>query len=159
MMKPGVNPPAKGIRWAVGRTPWGYPVLSIALGPDMERGDLRGHARGMVAIGDIATGWIAAGGVAWGGLAFGGLALGLIAIGGLAVGGVALGGLALGGIAWGGGAVGLVAMGGGAVGYYACGGGAWGKYVLSALVQDVKAREFFSRYFSFLVSAFLLPLP
>ena len=99
----------------------GAPLYDIALGPDLERGEMRGHARGIVAIGDIATGVVALGGLARGLFAFGGLAMG-------------------------GGALGLVAMGGGAFGYYAMGGGAAGEHVISALHRDPEAVRFFSQW-------------
>ena len=147
----------RGVRKRSGRSLWGLPLYDIALGPDPDRQEVRGHARGIIAIGDIATGvvalggvargLIALGGVAVGGVCFGGCALGLLgAVGGLAMGGLAVGGLAIGLVALGGGAVGLVAVGGGALGYYACGGGAYGTYVLDAAQQDPEALRFFSQW-------------
>lgn len=130
---------------------FGLPLVSIAMGPSGN--EKRGHARGIIAIGDMATGWLAVGGFARGIIAIGGMALGvfslggmsvgLIAFGGWAVGGIATGGGAIGGIAHGGGAVGIVARGGGAVGYYAQGGGVTGKYVIGPGYRDPKAVEFF----------------
>jgi hypothetical protein len=147
----------RGVRKRSGRSFWGLPLYDIALGPDPDRQEVRGHARGVIAIGDIATGFvalggvargvIALGGVAVGGFCIGGCALGLVAVGGLAVGACAVGGLAIGLVALGGGAVGLVAVGGGAFGYYACGGGACGKYVLDAAQRDPEAVRFFSQWF------------
>ena len=67
-----MNLQGKGIRIRSSATLWGLPLLAIALGPDFEKNEIRGHARGILAIGDIATGV----------LAFGGLARGVIAIGG-----------------------------------------------------------------------------
>jgi hypothetical protein len=120
------------------------PLYDIAVGPDLERGEFRGHARGIVAIGDIATGVLALGGLARGVIAVGGLALRLVSFGGLSIGVLAaLGGLAIGGLALGGGALGGVALGGGAVGYYACGGGAAGEHVVSATRRDPEAVRFF----------------
>lgn len=120
------------------------PLVSIALGPDPEKGEWRGHARGVIAIGDIATGLVAIGGLATGGLCFGGVSLGLASLGGLALGVVlAVGGLAVGGTAVGGAAVGRIAVGGGAVGQYACGGGAYGTHVVSATRRDPEAEAFF----------------
>jgi hypothetical protein len=116
----------RGVRKQSSITIMGLPLYHIAMGPDMEAGQLRGHAKGIIAIGDIATGW----------LAIGGLAKGIIAIGGCALGIVALGGAAFGALAIGGGALGIVALGGGAVGYYAFGGGAFGVHVLSGMRQD-----------------------
>jgi hypothetical protein len=120
------------------------PLLSVALGPDPERGEWRGHARGVIAIGDIATGLVAIGGLATGGLCIGGLSLGLASLGGLALGVLlAVGGLAIGGTAVGGAAVGRIAVGGGAVGEYACGGAAFGTHVVSPAGRDVEAEAFF----------------
>ena len=126
---------------------FGLPLWAVAFGPDPSRGEIRGHARGIFAFGDMATGWFAMGGLARGFVAFGGLAVGLFAFGGLAIGLlVAIGGGALGGIAFGGAAIGAVAVGGGAVGYYALGGGAAGVHTISALHQDPEAVEFFHRF-------------
>ncbi len=122
------------------RTFCGLPLIDIAMGPDLEKNEMRGHAHGIIAIGDIATGGLAIGGVAFGVVAFGGLSLGLLAFGGLAIGGIALGG----------GAIGIVAAGGGALGYYAFGGGAVGKYVISAMQRSQEAVDFFSKWMPFL---------
>jgi hypothetical protein len=147
----------RGIRKRSRRSIWGLPLYEIALGPDPDRQEVRGHARGVLAIGDIATGFVALGGVARGGIAVGGVAIGglclggvalglIAAIGGLAVGSVAVGGMSIGLVALGGGAVGLVAVGGGAFGYYACGGGAYGEHVLDAVHHDPEAVRFFSKW-------------
>ncbi|MCB9854628.1 MAG: hypothetical protein H6818_02990 [Phycisphaerales bacterium] len=132
---------------------FGLPLVSIAIGPDGD--ELRGRAKGIIAIGDIATGWLAFGGIAcgiiaFGGLAFGvvslgGLSIGMIAFGGAAIGGIATGGGAIGGIAHGGGALGIVARGGGGYGYYAQGGGVAGHYVIGPGRRDPEAVEFFDR--------------
>ena len=135
----------------------GLPLYDVAIGPSAERNELRGHARGIVAVGDIATGLLAVGGVARGLVAVGGVSLGVIALGGcslglllgfggLSTGLLALGGLAIGGVAIGGGAIGYVSIGGGAIGYFACGGGALGKYVLSAAEQNPEAVQFFRNW-------------
>ena len=125
----------------------GLPFYDIALGPDLSKGEMRGHARGFIAIGDMATGVFALGGLARGVVACGGLALGLVTFGGMSIGILAaVGGLAIGGIAFGGGAIGGVALGGGAVGYYACGGGAAGAHVVDATHRDIEAVEFFREY-------------
>ena len=71
--------PVKGIRHESPRKFFGLPLWAIAIGPDWERGEMRGHARGFFALGDIATGWFAFGGLARGLFAFGGLAIGLFA--------------------------------------------------------------------------------
>jgi len=132
------------------RAAWGIgdiPFYDIAVGPDLERGELRGHAKGVIAIGDIATGVLALGGLARGVIAIGGLAAGLVSLGGLSVGILgAIGGLAIGGLALGGAAVGGVAMGGGAAGYYACGGAAVGTHVVDATHRAPEAQEFFRQY-------------
>jgi|GEM_PF-429518 len=140
----------KGVRKRSEATLWGLPLVSIATGPDPEHGELRGHARGVIAIGDIATGIIAIGGLARGVIAIGGLAIGvialggcalslLLAVGGFAVGALAFGGAAIGGIAVGGCAIGFVAAGQVAIGYYAYGDVAIG-------VHTMKAVEFFGRF-------------
>ena len=140
--------PFKGIRRQSAVTLAGLPLWAVALGPDPDRGEMRGHARGILAFGDIATGVFAAGGLARGVIAFGGLAIGVASFGGLGVGlVVALGGAAIGAIALGGGAAGAVAIGGGAAGHYAMGGGAVGTHVLSASQCDAEALDFFSRTF------------
>jgi len=139
--------PARGIRK---RAPWGIgdiPFYDVAFGADPERGELRGHAKGIVAIGDFATGVLALGGLARGVFAFGGLAAGLFSFGGLSIGLLsAVGGLAIGSLALGGAAVGGAAIGGGAVGYYACGGGAAGAHVWSPLRRDAEAAAFFREH-------------
>jgi len=120
------------------------PLVSIALGPDLEKGEWRGHARGVIAIGDVATGAVAIGGLATGGICLGGVSLGLASFGGLALGVLlAVGGLAVGGTAVGGAAAGRIAVGGGAAGEYACGGGAFGTHVVSPTRRDPEAEAFF----------------
>jgi len=142
----------RGVRKRAGFELFGLPAYDIALGPDPEKGELRGHAKGFIAIGDMATGVFALGGLARGVVALGGLAVGGITFGGVSIGMLlSVGGLAIGSLAFGGGAVGGVAIGGGAWGYYAAGGGAAGEYVLSAERRDPEAEEFFRRYH--------LPLP
>lgn len=139
--------PVRGIRK---RASWGIgdiPFYDVAVGPDLTRGELRGHAKGVIAIGDMATGVLAVGGLSRGVIAVGGLAAGLVSFGGLSIGVLgAIGGLAIGSLALGGGALGGVAIGGGAVGYYACGGGAAGQHVMDATHRDPEAQEFFRHY-------------
>ena len=138
---------SRGIRSRASAEFGGLPLYDIALGPDLARGEIRGHARGIVAIGDIATGVLAVGGLARGVLAIGGLAIGLVTFGGLSIGLIAAaGGLAIGSLAFGGGAIGGVAIGGGAAGYYACGGGAAGAHVVSAIHGDPEALAFFKEH-------------
>lgn len=107
----------------------GLPLVHIHLGYGLRR------ARGIIAIGNVATGLVA----------IGGFSAGLLSIGGLAVGGVAFGLLA----ALGGGAFSLgaalggcavsrfVAVGGAAVGQYAGGAAAFGS--LLAIGQDAES--------------------
>jgi hypothetical protein len=134
----------RGVRKRSSRTLLGLPLWDIALGPDPETGAMRGHARGIIAVGDLATGVLALGGLARGVVAVGGLSFGLVSLGGCAIGLLAaLGGMAIGGIAIGGGAAGLIAVGGGAAGYYACGGGAIGTFVISATERSPEAVELF----------------
>ena len=143
--------PIKSIRRESQRKFFGLPLWAVAIGPDWERGEMRGHARGIFALGDMATGWFAFGGLARGFFAFGGLAIGLFAFGGAAIGiALAIGGAAIGGLAIGGGAVGGVAIGGGACGYYAFGGGAVGVHTVSPLHQDPAALDFFRQHFPWL---------
>src|SRR3954464_15285384 len=125
LVRPGQAFMNAGKRYRSKATLFGWPVIDVALGP--KDGEMRGHAKGIIAIGDIATGGIAIGGLARGVVAVGGLALGLFSMGGLAVGLVsATGGLAVGGLPADGGAVGIFASGGGAAGAFAQGGGALG---------------------------------
>lgn len=64
----------------------GLPLWAIASGPDPASGEMRGHAKAIIAIGDIATGVLAIGGFARGVIALGGLATGVISAGGFAIG-------------------------------------------------------------------------
>jgi hypothetical protein len=129
------------------RASWGIgnlPMWEVAVGPDLAKGESRGHAKAVFALGDVATGFVAIGGWARGVVALGGLATGLFSFGGLSIGVlVAVGGLAIGSLAFGGGAVGKVAIGGGALGEYACGGGAAGAHVITATQRDPEAEAFF----------------
>jgi hypothetical protein len=133
-----------GVRYRSAAALGDIPLVSVALGPDLERGEARGHARGVIAIGDTAVGLVAVGGLAAGGISLGGLAIGFASLGGVALGVLlAVGGLAVGSTAVGGAAVGRVAMGGAAVGEYACGGGALGTHVVSPVRRDPEALAFF----------------
>lgn len=101
----------------------GLPLYDIAAGPDESAGETRGHAKGIIAIGDMATGVIAIGGRALGVVAIGGLAMGGVSIGGLSAGLLACGGVCLGLLAGVGGVVaGGVVLGGVAFGMKAFGG-------------------------------------
>lgn len=99
------------------RTLFGLPLVHVNFG--------RGHhwARGIIAIGNIATGFVALGGVVAGLLSLGGVSFGLLlALGAVTLGGLSVGGVAIGLLAWGGIALGWLAVGGCAVGVYAAGG-------------------------------------
>jgi hypothetical protein len=122
------------------------PLYEISLGSDPGRRQLRGHARGIIAIGDVASGVLAIGGYARGIVAIGGLAAGIVSFGGLSVGLLsAIGGLAIGGLALGGAAIGGVSVGGSAVGYYSCGAAAAGAYVSSTTEHSADAGALFRR--------------
>ena len=94
----------------------GVPVIHINMGRGIRK------AKGIVAVGNVATGVVAVGGAAVGVVAAGGISVGIVSFAGLAVGLVALGGLAAGYIAVGGMAVGYLAIGGMAFGINALGG-------------------------------------
>lgn len=150
------TPSFKNIRRHSSRKVFGLPLWAVAIGPDWERGEMRGHARGIFAFGDIATGWVACGGIARGFLALGGVAVGLAAFGGGAVGILlAAGGAAVGGVALGGGVIGIIAIGGGAWGYYALGGGASGVHAASAVHRDPVAVDFFRHYLPWIANLVL----
>ena len=143
---------SKCIRKQSKTTLLGLPLVSIAMGSDPEKGESHGHAKGIIAVGDIATGVLAIGGVAFGGITIGGCAIGLIAFGGFALSILlAMGGVALGMVALGGCAVGWVAVGGTAIGYYAVGGVAIGVYVIDGMRQSPEAVQFFEQFFPGLV--------
>ena len=152
------------------RTLLGLPLVHIAFGPPAARrsanrrhvvivfgfqhGRRPSHAKGWLAIGDIAQGVLAIGSVASGGIAIGAVSYGVVSLGALALGGLALGGcgiglvagggLALGLIAVGGVAVGVTAIGGFAAGHYAMGGRAAGDFVVSGARRDPEAFEYFN---------------
>ncbi len=99
------------------RTLFGLPLVHINCGPGIH------WARGVIAIGGIATGIVAFGGIAVGLVGMGALCLGLLlALGAVSVGIVSIGGLAVGLTAWGGFALGLLSVGGISFGVYAAGG-------------------------------------
>lgn len=108
---------SKGMRYESRRKIFNLPIVSIAFGPNPERTENRGLARGFIAIGDISVGVISFGGLAFGVFSFGGASVGLASVGGLAIGIVSLGGAAIGLLA---------AVGGVAIGYNAVGGTAIG---------------------------------
>jgi hypothetical protein len=109
-------PAVRGVRRQSSYEYLGLPLWAIATGPDSAKGEIRGHTKGVLALGDIATGVVA----------IGGLAIGAFALGGAAVGGVAIGGIAL--------------------GIYAVGGIAWSTYVISAAERSPEAIAFFTQF-------------
>jgi hypothetical protein len=108
---------SKDVRIESRKKIFGLPIVSIAIGPNPERAENRGLARGFIAIGDISVGVFSFGGLAFGVFSFGGASVGLASVGGLAVGIISLGGAAIGLLA----AVGGVAIGFNAVGSLAIG--------------------------------------
>lgn len=104
------------------RTLFGLPLIHINCGPGLRR------AKGIIAVGNLATGFVAVGGLALGLVPLGGLSLGLLAFGGLAVGCVALGGVA----------VGLLALAGIALGVLTCGGISCGLYAFGGVASAAK---------------------
>lgn len=104
----------------------GLPLVHINVGRTRGRFGLRlCRAKGVVAIGNVATGVVAVGGFAAGALSVGGICAGLVSLGGLALGlPLAIGSVAVGIVALGGCAIGYLALGGCAVGAFALGGAA-----------------------------------
>lgn len=134
----------RGTRYRSSFTILGIPFLAISRGPDIANGEMLGHAKGIIAIGDIATGVLALGGISRGLFAVGGLALGGFTLGGCSIGLLtAVGGLAIGTIALGGCAVGGLALGGCAIGYAAVGGLAIGQLTIGPQNQDPALVDFF----------------
>jgi hypothetical protein len=127
--------PSRTVRRESSARLFGWPLVSIALGPDRQRGERVGKARGIIAIGDVAIGGVAIGGGAVGIVAIGGGAVGVAAVGGGSVGLISLGGGALGGFAAGGISVGGIATGGVALGYIAQGATAAGVYARGAVAR------------------------
>jgi hypothetical protein len=122
---------AKSVRHRSSQTLFGMPLIDIAYGPDPARGEKRGHAQGIIALGDRAQGVIALGGRASGLLAMGGSARGIIALGGRSAGLIAMGGMSAGLVAMGGLAVGAIAVGGLSLGLMAAGGRSAGLFSVS----------------------------
>lgn len=98
---------------------FGLPLVHINLA---HRGLCR--AKGVLAIGNVATGIVSFGCFSAGLFSVGAIPLGLLSLGGFAFGLCAIGGLAIGGIVCGGVAIGYLAVGGAAMGMYAVGGAA-----------------------------------
>lgn len=95
----------------------GLPLVHINIGHGIYR------AKGIIAIGTVATGFIALGAVSVGLLSFGALSVGVLALGGIVAGGIALGGFAVGLLAVGGFAIGMYSLGGCAIASHIAAGG------------------------------------
>lgn len=109
---------------------FGLPVLHVNVGLGIYR------AKGIIAIGNVATGIISMGLLSVGLLAFGWLAIGLLAFGGVALGlGVGAGGVATGVVAFGGVAIGVLTFGGCSIGYIAVGGFSVGQYAMGGVAR------------------------
>jgi hypothetical protein len=126
-----------GYEYRSNKTLLGLPLLHVAQGLDPLTGQPR-HARGIIAIGGVATGWLAMGGRAYGVIAFGGIAVGVFSLGGVAIGMVSVGGLTLALVlALGGMAIAPIALGGMAIGYLTMGGQGIGVHVVNGRHQDM----------------------
>ncbi len=105
------RPPRRGKRAASSTVIMGMPLWSIAYGPDLENGEMRGHAHGIFALGELATGIVAVGAVAVGGITLAPVSIGVIAVGAVAMGGVTIGGVSIGILSYGAVALGVFAYG------------------------------------------------
>lgn len=105
------RPRGPGIRAASSTMIMGMPLWSVAFGPDLEKGELRGHAHGIFALGEIATGIVAVGAVAVGVFTLAPISIGVIAVGAVAMGGVAMGAVSIGILSYGAVALGVFAYG------------------------------------------------
>jgi len=104
-------PHRHGIRAASSMMIMGMPLWSVAFGPDFEKGELRGHAHGIFALGEIATGVVAVGAVAVGVFTLAPISIGVFAVGAVAMGGVAMGPVSIGILSYGAVALGVFAYG------------------------------------------------
>lgn len=109
VLKPEIRNGA--VRKQSSRTIMGMPLWSIAYGADPEKGEVRGHAHGFFAFGEIATGVVAIGAIAVGVVAVAPVSLGVVAFGAVAMGGVTFGGVSMGLLSYGGVALGVFAYG------------------------------------------------
>lgn len=102
------------------RKTWrGLPLVHINLA---QRGLCR--AKGVVAVGNVATGLVAVGCFSLGLFSVGALGVGALTLGAMGLGVLSVGGIAVGAVAAGGCAIGWLALGGSALGVYAVGGAA-----------------------------------
>lgn len=148
------------MRYRTTKTLWGLPLIDIASGPDPCIGEATGRAKGIIAIGDVATGVVAIGAFARGIIAIGCVCIGVISLGVaslgllLAVGGcvgiasIAVGGSAIGVVAHGSNAIGLIAWGVSSIGYYYASGGPY--YCLQAIdCHNSESIERLARFITF----------
>ena len=113
------GPFARPARWQYEykskRTLFGLPLVHVNVGFGIYR------AKGILAIGNIATGVLALGAISAGLLSIGAIGIGLIALCAIAMGGVAVGSIAVGVFALGAVAIGLFAFGALAIGMFSTG--------------------------------------
>ena len=101
---------------------FGYPLVDIAFGRDLDAEETYGHAKGVIAFGDVSTGLFAFGQYSRGLIfAFGQYAFGLFSFGLFSCGVVTAGFACLGVFSGGGISIGVFAMGFVAIGYSAYG--------------------------------------
>ncbi len=112
------------------RTLWGLPLVHVNLGRGFRR------AKGIIAVGNLATGVLAVGAVALGPFAVGCVSVGLLALGAACLGLVAAGAVAVGVLALGALSLGVLALGAVAKGVYAVGTVALGSQVAIGTVAS-----------------------
>ena len=100
----GVNVSMEPFEYKSQATIFGLPLVHVNTGGRYQTK----HAKGLIAIGDVATGVISVGGIAFGVVGIGGIGMGIIGIGGVSLGVLALGGVAIGGIALGAVSIGII---------------------------------------------------
>jgi serine/threonine protein kinase len=100
-----------GKRATSSTTIMGMPLWSVAYGPDIEKGEARGHAHGIFALGEFATGIVAVGLIAAGVFTLAPISVGVVAVGAVAAGGVAMGGVSVGVLSYGAVALGVFVHG------------------------------------------------
>ncbi len=109
---------------------WGLPVLHVNIGLGVYR------AKGIFALGNIATGFFTLGLLSVGLIAFGFLSLGILAFGDIALGLLSAAGVAIGLITFGGVSIGaFMSFGGLAIGQFAVGGAAFGRIAIGGYAE------------------------
>lgn len=112
---------------------FGMPLVHVNLGMGICR------AKGVFAIGNVATGLVAIGPVSAGIVSLGAFSVGILALGAFILGLLSLGAFAVGVFALGGVAVGVYALGGVAIGYLSFGGAAVGHFAVGDWVYGFVA--------------------